>query len=92
MLSEERGRVDSLFRYAAVTGSLEGGVGRGDGESKYGIRSSYKGSAIAKRLVGGSSMLFLNAAGIIYELRLMLLDETDHVRLSNQVTPTSLLN
>ena len=43
---DARGSVVSRFRYAAVVGSLEDGGARGEGASKWGASSSYRGSAI----------------------------------------------
>lgn len=42
----DSGRVVRRLRYAAVVGSEAGG-GRGEGASKYGVSSSYNGSAMA---------------------------------------------
>ena len=46
-MRDARGRVESRFRYFAVTWSWTLGTGRGEaGESKYGASSSYNGSAM----------------------------------------------
>jgi hypothetical protein len=43
---DERGRVVSRFKYVDVVASLKEGGGREVGASKYGTRSSYRGSTI----------------------------------------------
>lgn len=49
-MRDSRGNVVNRLRYVFVFGSLEDGIGLGEGVSKYGERSSYNnGSAIFVR-------------------------------------------